>query len=69
MDRSRNEILKAKTAVEVHRWIVAHPDQRDDEVCAYFNHLAQEEFQTRIIKQYGRYDPEVHYDFNLKQKP
>lgn len=66
MDKSRDEILKAKTAIEVHRWIVAHPEQRDAEVCSYFNELAKKEFRGRVTDSFDSYDPEIHYDFNRK---
>lgn len=69
MDKSRDEILKAKTAVEVHQWIVAHPDQADAEVCMYFSDLAKQEAIEEIIKEYGSYDPNNFYEKFLNKKP
>lgn len=70
MKRSRKDILKAQKATDVLRWIKAHPDQRDDEVCQYFSDLAKQEAIARIIEKYGSYDPDIFYEeFPNKKQP
>ncbi|MCM1295658.1 MAG: hypothetical protein NC311_08965 [Muribaculaceae bacterium] len=70
MNRSREEILKAKKATEVFHWIKAHPDQADSEVCTYFSDLAKQEAIERIIAKYGSYEPGEFYEELLnKRKP
>lgn len=50
---------------KVLEWIKAAPEEFDEEVGAYFNKLAQEEFIARIGPDY---DPDTHYDFMQKKK-
>ncbi len=47
MDRSREDILREKSAKEVFLWMQKHPGQADAEVAAHFNSLAREEHQRR----------------------
>ena len=64
--KTKEEILKAKTAHEVLEWLKALPyEEVDEEVCQYFNVLAAKEFEERIGPDY---DPEMHYDFLTRKK-
>lgn len=57
--KTKEEILKSKTAKEVLEWIQAYPDQFDAAVGKHFNMLAQKELESRI----PNYNPNAHYDF------
>lgn len=61
MDETKAQILKAKTAGEVLRWMKRQP-QIDSEVSAYFNLLAKREFEERN----PGLDPDMHRDFSEK---
>ena len=63
--KTKEEILKAQTAREVLEWIKANPAAFDEEVGQYFNKLSQKEFRERIGPDY---DPDIHYDFNIRRK-
>ena len=63
--KTKEEILEAKSAKEVLKWIQANPDEFDAEVGEYFNELARQEFRDRIGP---TFDPDTHYDFKSPRK-
>lgn len=64
---TKSEYMALPTAKEMMQALQADPALRnDDEACAAFNRRAQEEFAARIKKDYGKYDPDFHYDFRRK---
>ena len=64
---TKSEDMALPTAKEMMQALQADPALRnDDEACAAFNRRAQEEFAARIKKDYGKYDPDIHYDFQKK---
>ena len=64
---TKSEYMALPTAKEMMQALQADPALRnDDEACAAFNRRAQEEFEARIKKAYGEYDPDFHYDFRRK---
>lgn len=63
--KTKEEILKAKTAHEVLEWMKATPDPHPPEVAEYFNELVRREFRAQVGPDY---DPEMHYDFLTPKK-
>lgn len=64
---TKSEYMALPTAKEMMKALQADPALRNnDEACAAFNQRAQEEFETRIKKVYGEFDPDIHYDFRKK---
>ena len=39
----------------------------DDEIIDAFTKKRVKEFEDRMIKAYGSYDPDMHYDFNKRK--
>lgn len=64
---TREEFLSLKTAPEMWKAIVAYPELRTKELCDVFQHQREKEFEERIIKRCGSYDPNTHYEI-LKRK-
>ena len=66
---TKSEYMALPTAKEMMQALQSDPVlQNDDEACAAFNRRAQEEFEEKIKKSYGKYDPDIHYDFNRKKR-
>lgn len=64
---TKSEYMALPTAKEMMQALQADPALRnDDEACAAFNRRTQEEFEAKIKKAYGEYDPDFHYDFPKK---
>lgn len=64
---TKSEYMALPTAKEMMQVLQSDPSLRnDDEACAAFNQRAQEEFEARVKKTCGEYDPDVHYDFRRK---
>ena len=64
---TRDEFLNLKTASEMWKAFVAFPELRTEELGTVFQHLREKEFEERIIKCYGSYDPDVHYEINKRK--
>ena len=62
-----DEFLNLKTASEMWRAFLAHPELRIKKCETAFQKLREQEFEERIIKREGSYNPDMHYDLN-KQK-
>lgn len=63
---TKDEFLKLKTAPEMWTALVQNPELRTKELRDAFEQRKQEEFEAKIIKRYGRFDPDMHYDMNKK---
>lgn len=64
---TKSEYMALPTAKEMMQALQDDPALRNDtEVCAAFNRRAKAEFEVRITKIYGEFDPDVHYDFRKK---
>lgn len=46
--------------------LVQNPELRTKELRDAFEQRKREEFEAKIIKRYGRFDPDMHYDMNKK---
>ena len=65
---TKSEYMALPTAKEMMQALQRDPVlQNVDEACAAFNRRAQEEFEEKIKRSYGKYDPDIHYDFNRKE--
>ncbi len=65
---TKDEFLNLKTASDMWKALVAHPELRVKECEAAFQKLREKEFEERIIKREGSYNPDMHYDLNKKLK-
>jgi len=63
--KTKEEILKAKTAHEVLEWMKATLPPHDPDVVKLWNRLIAKEFEEMIGSDY---DPEMHYDFLTRKK-
>lgn len=64
---TKDDFLKLKTAVEMWKALVAYPELRVKECEEAFQKLREKEFEERIIKREGSYNPNMHYDLNKKK--
>ena len=64
---TRDEFLKLKTAAEMWQVLVAYPELRTKELGDVFQQLREKEFADRIIKCYGSYNPDTHYELNNRK--
>mgnify|MGYP004477721467 FL=1 len=64
---TKDEFLNLKTASDMWKALVAHPELRVKECEAAFQKLREKEFEGRIIKREGSYNPDMHYDLNKKK--
>lgn len=65
---TKDEFLNLKTAPEMWKALIAHPELRVKECEAAFQKLREKEFEERIIKREGHYNPDMHYDLNERPK-
>ena len=64
---TKGEYMALPTAKEMMRVLQNDPVFRnDEEACAAFSQRAREEFEARVKEIYGKYDPQIHYDFQKK---
>lgn len=64
---TKSEYMALPTAKEMMQALQSDSSLRnDDEACAAFNRRAQEEFEARVKRACGEYDPDIHYDFRRK---
>lgn len=64
---TKDEFLKLKTSSEMWKALVAHPELRTKELEGVFQNLREKEFEDRIVAQYGFYNPDMHYDINIRK--
>ena len=64
---TKDEFLKLKTASEMWKALVEYPELRTKELEQAFQRLREKEFEDRIIKNYGCYNPDMHYDLNKRK--
>lgn len=66
---TKSEYMALPTAKEMMQALQSDPVlQNDDEACAALNRRVKEEFEEKIKRSYGNYDPDIHYDFNRKKR-
>ena len=64
---TKDEYMALPTAKEMMKALQSDPQlQSDKEACAAFNQRAQAEFEAKAKKSFGKYSPQVHYDFEKK---
>ena len=64
---TRDEFLKLKTASEMWKALVAYPELRTEELGTVFQQLREKEFEAQIISRNGFYNPNMHYDINVRK--
>lgn len=64
---TKDEFFNLKTAPEMWKALVAHPELRVKECEGAFQKLREKEFEERIIQREGSYNPDMHYDLNKKK--
>ena len=64
---TRDEFFNLKTASEMWKALVTHPELRVKECESAFQELREKEFEERIIQRDGSYNSDMHYDLNKRK--
>lgn len=68
MSKTLEEILQSTSSKEILEWIQEDESHLTSEVMNHFDKVRAKEFEETIIRVYGSYDPNIHYDFNKRRE-
>lgn len=68
MSKTLEEILQSTSSEEILEWIKEDKSHVTREVTDHFDKVRAKEFEETIIRVYGSYDPNIHYDFNERRE-
>lgn len=68
MSKTLEEILQSTSSEEILEWIKEDKSHLTREAMNHFDKVRAKEFKEAIIRRYGSYDPNIHYDFNERRE-
>lgn len=68
MSKTLKEILQSTSSEEILEWIKEDKSHLTSEATNHFDKVRAKEFEEAIIRRYGSYDPETHYDFDKRRE-